>query len=137
MNIFTDVLFLFVYIMTLLYFRIPDVANNSYLTHKFYLFLSIFGYYYVIQMIKKVKNKCKIEPYDILKDSINMSLFCVLGYSIYVDMVHMDQTKSYFGDITTVDINKRFIVIALIMTIFVTVLQLVKMMFKVVPDECD
>lgn len=137
MNIFTDVLFLFVYIMTLLYFRIPDIANNNYLTHKFYLFISIFGYYYVIQMIKKVKNKCPIEPYDLLKESINMSLFCLLGYSIYVDMMYMDQTKGYFGDITTVDINKRFVVVSLIMVLFVTVVQLIKMMFKNSPDECD
>ena len=136
MNIFTDVLFLFVYIFALLYFRIPDVINNNYLTHKFFLFVAIFGYYYVVNIIKKIKYKCKINPYDILTQSLNTSLFCILGYSLYVDMLYMDNTKSYFGDISTVDPTKRFIVISLIITTFIMMIYLVKMMFVTDSEYC-
>ena len=136
MNIFTDVLFLFVYIFALLYFRIPNVINNNYLCHKLFLFIAIFGYYYVINIIKKIKYKCKIEPYEILTQSLNMSLFCILGYSLYIDMLYMDSTKRYFGDITIIDPNKRFIVISLIITSFVMLIYLVKMLFRTESDYC-
>lgn len=137
MNIFTDILFLFVYLFALLYFKIPDVANNNYLIHKFFLFIAIFGYYYVIHIIKKIKYGCKIDPYQILTESLNMSLFCILGYSIYVDMMYMDSTKSYFGDITQVNLNKRFLAISIIMTGFVTLVHLVKTLFKSDGKYCE
>ena len=134
MNIFTDILFLFVYIMSLLYFRIPNVTNNNYLYHKFYLFISIFGFYYVIQLIKKIKNNCKVDSNILLQQSLNMALYCVIGYSIYVDLIYMDSTKQYFGDISIVDPNKRFLVISLIIVTFVTLIQLVGMLFKNTTD---
>ena len=136
MNIFTDLLFLFVYIFTLLYFQLPDVTNNNYLTHKFYLFVAIFGFYYIIQLIKKIKNGCPIDPYAILLQSLNMSLFCVLGYSIYVDLLYMDWSQNYFGDIVVVNHTKRFITISLIIVTFVALIQLVGMLFKTSTNEC-
>lgn len=137
MNIFTDVLFLFVYIMALLYFRIPDVTNNNYLSHKFYLFIGIFGFYYVVQLIKKIKNGCKINPYEILQQSLSMSLYVVIGYSIYVDLLYMDWSKGKFCDINTVNPNRRFLTISLIIVVFVTLIQLTRMLFQTQLDDCS
>lgn len=136
MNIFTDVLFLFVYIVTMLYFELPNVKNKDYPIHKLYIFISIFGYYYVIQLIKKIKNKCKVDPYTILQDALMMGLYCVLGYSMYVDFLYWDQTKSMFGNIKEVSITKRYAIIGMIIVAFVTMIQLSKMLFKTLPDDC-
>jgi len=130
MNIFTDLLFLFVYIFTLLYFQMPNVANNNYLTHKFYLFISIFGFYYIIQLIKRIRNGCSVDPYIILQQSLNMALFCVLGYSLYVDLLYMDWSQGYFGDIEVVNHTKRFVAIAFIIIVFVGIIQLFGLMFR-------
>lgn len=130
MSIFTDLLFLFVYIFTLLYFQMPNVANNNYLIHKFYLFIAIFGFYYIIQLIKKIKNGCSVDPYIILQQSLNMALFCVLGYSLYVDLLYMDWSQGYFGDIEIVNHTKRFVTISFIIIVFVGVIQLFGLMFK-------
>lgn len=139
MNIFTDGLFLFLFIFTLLYFRMPDVLNNKYMVHKFFIFIGVFCFYYVIQMIKKIKSKCTIEPYNLLYKSINMALWCTLGYSIYVDLLYMDESKKYFLDINSsnLDKTKRFVIIALIIVSIVVLIELFGMMFKTNIDECE
>ena len=136
MNIFTDALFLFVYILTLLYFKIPNISDNNFLVHKFYIFVGVFGFYYVIQMIKKIKNNCKIDPYLILQQSLNMSLYCVIGYSIYTDLIHMEWSKDYLEKTYLDDLNKRYLIIAITIIIFITLIQLVGMLFKVDRDDC-
>lgn len=138
MNIFTDALYLFAYIIVLLYFKLPDVINNNYLTHKLYLFVAIFAYHYVISLIKKIKHNCKINANIILKHSLTMSLYAILGYSIYVDLLFMDWSKDYFGDINEVNPIKRYFVITLIIVTFITLIQMVGMLFLTdIPDECD
>lgn len=136
MNIFTDVLFLFVYIMTLLYFKLPDVSDNNYLVHKFYIFVGVFGFYYVIQMIKKIKNNCRVDPYVILQQSLNMALYCVIGYSVYVDLMYMDWSQSYIQSIDISNSNKKYLMISITVIIFVTLIQLMGMLFKVEKDDC-
>ena len=139
MNIFTDALYLFAYLVTLLYFRLPNVINHDYLIHKFYLFIGIFAFYYVIQLIKKIKNNCTVDANIILQHSLTMSLYCILGYALYVDLMFMDWSSNYFGEIDKVDPTKRIVVIALIIVIFVTLIQLMGMLF-ITPgsqDECS
>ena len=140
MNIFTDILFLFVYILTMLYLELPDIKNNDYPIHKFYLFINIFVYYFVIQIIKKIKNKCTIDIMLILQDCLIISLFCVLGYSIYVDFKYWNYTKDYVTDIDSSSLTstvKSYSLVALIIVSFVTIVQLVKLLFTGNVSECD
>lgn len=130
MNIFTDALYLFAYLVALLYMQFPDVINTNYLVHKFYLFIEIFIFYYVIQMIKKIKNNCKIDANVLLYQSLNVSILCVLGYSIYVDCLYMDWTKDYFNDIDHVDSTKRIFVISFIIVSFFILIQLSATLFS-------
>ena len=134
MNIFTDVLFLFIYLLTLFFFRIPNITNNSYITHKFYLFIAVFGYYYAVQLIKKIKIGCKVDPYSILHQSLNMAIYCVLGYAIFVDLLYMDWSKEYFGSIENT--SRRLITCASVVVSFVTLIKLIIMVFMIQVDDC-
>lgn len=140
MNIFTDILFLFVYILTLLYMDLPDIKNNDYPIHKLYLFIGIFAYYFIVQIIKKIKNKCSIDPFILLQDSLMISLICVLGYSLYVDFKYWDYTKDTIMAIDSTDFNstlKGYSTVALIIVSFVSVVQLIKILFNGSIKECD
>lgn len=130
MNIFIDAVFLFVYLMALLYLKLPDVLNTSYLTHKLFIFIETFIYFYMIQLIKKIRDKCKIDPYELLQSSVVWALCSVIGYSIYVDMLYMESTKLYFGAPDCVDPLKRYAVIALIIVFFVALIQLMQLLFQ-------
>lgn len=140
MNVFTDILFLFVYLITMLYLEYPDIKNNNYPIHKLYLFIGIFGYYFIVQVIKKIKNKCSIDPYVLLQDSLMISLFCVLGYSLYVDFKYWDYTKDFIPPIDLEDqisLLKGYSMASFIVVLFVTLIQLIKILFKGTVLECD
>ncbi len=139
MNIFTDVLFLFIYICTLLYFRIPDVINHNYIFHELCLFIAVFVYFYAVDLIKTIKKKCKIQPYKMVKDTMMISLLTVLGYAFYVQLMYMDWSKAYFADVDLInDPTKRFVSISLIIVMFITVVKLSGMLFKSdEPPQCD
>jgi hypothetical protein len=131
MNIFTDILFLFIFLCTLLFLRLPDVINHNYIYHELCLFIAVFVYFYTVELIKTIKNKCKIKPYNMLKDTLTMSLYTIIGYVIYVQLMYMDWSKDYFSDVVNVcNTSKRFISISLIMVMFITLIKLSGMLFK-------
>lgn len=131
MNLFTDILFLTVYLLTMFFFELPNIKNKNYIIHKLFIFISIFVYYSIVQLIKNIKNKNDINLYSMLNDSFTMGLYCVLGYSLYIDLIYWDCTKSMFGDIKEINITKRYTVVSLIIVFFVTVIQLTKLLFKI------
>jgi len=140
MNIFTDILFLFVYILAMLYLEMPNINNTDYPIHKLYLFISIFSYYFIIQLIKKIKNKCTIDALSIMQDSLIISLFCVLGYSIYVDLKYWEYTKDYIVPIDPENFTstlKGYLIVSSIIAIFVMVVQFVKILFGNNINECN
>lgn len=136
-NIFTDVLFLFIYIFTLFFLRLPDVTNSNYFMHKIFIFISVFAFSYVLELIKLIKNECKIDTNIILQKSLNTAIYCALGYSIYVDMLYMNSTSSYFGNIAEVNLTNRFLVISLIIIVFVTSVRLVELLFETNHQICQ
>lgn len=127
MNILINLSLLFGYIFGMLYFKLPDVMNNNYLFQKFCLFIGIFGFYYIGHSVQYFVDKSIKSHYDLLQKTLNMSLFCVLGYSIYVDMLHMDKTQGFFGDIATVTPIKRYLGITFIIVAFVALIEIIKM----------
>lgn len=128
MNIFTDIIFLFVYLIVLFYFRFPDITNNKYIFHKVIIFVSVFVFRFVVELIKKIKNKCKIEPLDILKESLLYALLNVVGYSIYVDLMYMNVCSDYNININSD--NQRFLIASFIMSIFTLFISTGKMIFS-------
>lgn len=140
MNIFTDILFLFVYIFAMLYLEMPNINGTDYPIHKLYMFISIFSYYFIVQIIKKIKNKCPIDALAIIQDCLIVSLFCVLGYSIYVDLKYWNYTKdimtTFNGDDFTT-IIKKYVMVAIIIVSFVTMVQFIKILFTGSLNECD
>lgn len=135
--IFTDVLFLTIFIYVLLFFGIPDITNDNYLIHKLLLFIAVFIFYYIVQLIKKIKNKCQINSREMLEKSLFVGLLTVIGYSVYVDLINMEWSKGYFEDIHTVNLYKRFAVVTLIIIVLLTLVMLIGLMFAVPTDECS
>ncbi len=128
MNIFTDMLFISIYLFIMIYFKLPDVSTDNYLLHKIILFVDVFCFFYAMQLIKKIKYKCKIDPYEILQQSIIYGLYVVIGYSVYTDLLRMKWSESYFDAIQTNMIKKYLMVISIII-VFVTIIQLIGLIF--------
>jgi hypothetical protein len=129
MNIITDIFLLFVYLMTLFYFRFPNITNTNYLFHKLIIFISVFVFKFVIELGKKIKEDKKVDPVEILKDSSNFSLYNILGYSLYIDMMYMNIPYENLAININSD-NQRFLIASAIMTITVSVVGSIGSVFS-------
>ena len=140
-NIFTDVLILFIYIITMFYFKVPNISNNNYVTHKLYLFVGTFAFFFISNMIKNLMGKKQIDIHDVLKDTLIMALVCVIGYSIFIDLRTWDKTRNIMSGETGIITrgNKIFknetsgiqMSAALVIVLLVTLIEVVEVMFTV------
>jgi len=128
MNIFTDTIFLLVYLMILFYFHIPDITNNNYLFHKLIIFISILAFRYIIEIIKKIKDRQKVDPFEVLNSSLYYALFGIIGYGVYMDLMYGNYSC---GDISiNIDSDyKRYGIAALIISLFIMFAQAGKLLF--------
>jgi hypothetical protein len=134
MNIFTDTLFLFTFIFAMLYFDVPNINDDHKILHKFYLFVSITVFYFLIQLIKKIKNKCKIEPSVIFQQSIMTGLICILGYSLYIDFTLMERYKEFFE--VQDDKTKKICIVSMTIVGFYLLIELSLTMFTIDKNIC-
>jgi hypothetical protein len=128
MSVIIETTFLFICLITLFYFRFPDITNSNYLFHKLIIFISTFVFKFVMELFKKIKENQKVDPVEILKESVHYSLYNILGYSIYIDLMYM----KFPCENLCIDINsdnQRFIVASFVTTMFVALVGLVKSVF--------
>lgn len=134
MNIFTDTLFLFVFIFAMLYFDVPNINDDHKILHKFYLFISISIFTFLTQLIKKIKNKCKIEPSLIFQQSIMTGIVCILGYSLYIDFTLMERFRDFFD--FPDDKTKKLVIVAMTIVGFYLLIELSMSMFVIDKNIC-
>ena len=123
MSIFTDVLFLFVYLIILFYLNVPSINNTNYALHKLTIFVSIFVFKYALELGKMIfRSHKRIDPFRILEKSFYFAIYGIIGYSLYVDSMYTDISCEKFKVHVDSDI-KRYVVAAFIITIFILFIQ--------------
>lgn len=90
-NIFFIALFLFVSF----YMKYPDLYTQNFIKHKAIIFFLIFCFQYVLEIIVKIKNRCKIYPTDVAVNSLVAGLSGVIGYTIYNDLLYQGAFRTY------------------------------------------
>lgn len=128
MNIFTDLLFLFLFLYSVLFFKIPDIENDNYINHKFILFLAIFVFSFTTQIIAKLRNNCAINHISLISKSLQIAVMAVIGYSLYVDLNIMEWSKDYVSSV----INSKYslyLTVSIIMIMFIAVIKIVQLIF--------
>ncbi|ATZ80500.1 hypothetical protein BMW23_0448 [Bodo saltans virus] len=128
MNAFTDILFLFVLLTVLFYFKLPNINNTNYILHKFIIFVCILAFSYIIELIKAIKTGCKVDPKKILWESLNTALYGVIGYSLYVDLMYMNISCFKLDSVVNADEN-RFIIASFVTSLFVLLIKAIKLIF--------
>ena len=86
MNTFINIFFIFIFIFAILFFKLPNIDNRNRLLNKLILFSLLFIYQFMLLIISKVKNKCKIDFLEVFIYSIETATLGVIGYSIYNDL---------------------------------------------------
>lgn len=138
MNIFTDALFLLVYVFVLFYFKVIDITTDNYIKHKAFLFLGVTGFVYIVQLIKKIKNGCRIVPKDMIRDSMMVGISATIGYSIANDLVRMGWSKDYCTNLFGGEEGsyKKYLMTAITIIAFIVIVQLTGLMFETKKEYC-
>jgi hypothetical protein len=128
MNIFTNTILIFVFILILLIFNIINFdQNDNLLKNKLYLFIAVFIFQILLKSIHKLKNNNtkpdkKINLKDIFKNSVLVSLFSIIGLSIYSDIINTECIKTYISSYINIENTyTQSIFISLIISIFINI----------------
>ena len=135
MRILLDALFIFIFVVILFYFKLPNIESENYIKHKLLLFSFTLVFYYILSIVRKFGNKkCTIDHYGIIKNSIKIALATIVGYSLYYDFSSMEWSKEYF---TFDNEYKKMGMIGLLIIGLITILQCVEAIFYNPEDsEC-
>ena len=125
MSIIVETIFLFIYLITLFFFKFPDITNNNYLFHKLIIFITTFIFKFAVELYKKIKEGVKVDPMEILNHSVEYSLYNILGYSIYIDLMYMKIPYENIHINIDSD-NQRYFISSLITSLFVFLIGLAK-----------
>ena len=134
MNAFINIFFIFIFIFGILLFKIPDIDNNNYIIHKLVIFSLLFIYQFILLILSKIKNKCKIDILNICEYSIETATIGIIGYSIYTDLQFLEFNDLTIGYID--DPKMRYLYVTIIITLLLTFVNTMKLLFGFKPYEC-
>jgi len=135
MNIFANIFFVFLFLLTLFMFRIVNVSSESYIMHKVIIFTAVFFYQLSLVLVTQIRSKCKIEMDKIISSALQMGLFAVIGYSIFIDMKYMPMTRHTTN--LMLNSRSRSVYVSLMMTVTIAVIKSIQLMFKNNYTSCD
>jgi len=118
----------------ILFFKIPNIENNNYILHKLIIFALLFMYQFILLILSNIKNNCKINVSDVFKSSLETATIGIIGYSIYTDLQFAqlgDFDAIYLGDE-----NMKYLYVTIIVTLLLTFVNTIKLLFGFTPYEC-
>ena len=137
MNIFTEALFLLLYIFSLLYFGIINVNSDNYIKHKLLLFICVSIFTYVTLIIKKIKGGCVVTPKELIYESVKSGIIAIIGYSICTDLVHMNWSRSYIENFVETSQFKQYGLICVVVVSFIVLVKLTTIVFTNQSSDCN
>ena len=95
MQILSTTILQFIFIFLSLLIGVPGSDKYNILKNKLLLFCGIFIFQIIIISLNKVNTRCKVRIKDILNDAFFVSLLSIIGYSFYIDLLTMENTKKF------------------------------------------
>ena len=136
MNTFTKLLFNFIFLYTILYFGLPNIENDNYIQHKLIIFIALFSFNYVLNVITKIRSECTLTQAELASKSINAAVAGLIGYTLYIDFNIMEWSKDYIKSLKTNN-YMSILVVTLITIMFMALVKILVLLFEPVTTECD
>jgi hypothetical protein len=136
MNIITNSVLIFIFIFVSLIIGVPGLENDNLLKNKFYLFCGVFIFQLMLKSIYKIKYNCKNrEIKSIVNEAIITGIFSVIGYSIYIDLLNMSDTREIILPYVS-NQNTHALLIASVISLFILCSKSVEIIVTNKKDEC-
>jgi hypothetical protein len=98
MNVFIDIVFLFVYIYVLIYFLL-DLEKTDVITQKIIIFLGIFFFASLLSIIKFIRDQKIVDVNFSINSGLYIGLFAFIGHTILFDLNYMPKTRPIIENI--------------------------------------
>lgn len=129
MNTLIDILLLFGFLYVIFLFKFPNIENTNYLYNKFLVFVLIFLFNFMVQFITKIISGCNILYDEIIGKSLEVALYGVIGYSIFVDLSIMNGTKTYIQSFGKSSYS-LYLVAAIVVIAFIAMMKTFKLLLS-------
>ena len=130
MQILSILLLQFIYIYLSIIIGVPGTDKINLLKNKIILFTGIFIFELIINSFNKNNNN------NIFNDSIFFAILSIVGYSFYIDLSIMENTKQIFQKINS-DFNLNAITISLIISILILIFKVLKLLTPNYKKQCN
>jgi hypothetical protein len=131
MQLLSVLLLQFIYIYLSIIIGVPGTDKINILKNKIILFTGIFIFELIINSFNNYK-----KNNNIFYDSIFFSILSIVGYSFYIDLSIMDNTKDFFQKINS-DFNLNAITISLIISILILIFKVLKLLTPNNNKQCN
>ena len=94
MNIFTDIVFIFVFVFTLLQFGIINIKSTNIIIQKFYIFIAVTMFCWLLFSMKSIRRQCSIKIWDMISNGLIIGMMAYVGHTLFFDMYYMPETHT-------------------------------------------
>jgi hypothetical protein len=131
MNPLVNIISYYIFLILLFWLRFPNLNTDDYLYHKIVLVFMSVSFQIVFRVIEKIRKKCLIDSNKLMIEGLNYGMMALIGYSIYQDLMTMSATRTYL-----IVYGSNPLIIALIITLFVSTIEILKLMTKTNIEKC-
>lgn len=146
MGVITETLIMFAFIYMIFAYKILDDNDDNLVKNKIILFISLYCFYFTLNILDKIYSKCKIDIKYISSRAIQIAIYGVLGYVLYNDLAIMDYTKNIVGNISDLMSDEdtlsakmlynKNIMITMIIILFISMIRIIERLFVGHMNEC-
>lgn len=136
MRALIDSIFIFAFVIMLFALKMPSIEDDNYIRHKLFIFTGIFMFDFMLQTVKKLRSKCNIKTETILFNSLKTAMFGIIGYSLYTDLIHMEDTKDYFN-LLEYSFSKKIVLVTIMIVAFITLMKVLEIVLLSKYSDCE
>lgn len=93
MNPFTDIVFIFVFVFTLLHFGVININTTHPVLIKLYIFFAVTLFSWMLYSMKSIRRQCPIKIWDVISSGLIIGMLGFVGTTFYYDMIYTAETK--------------------------------------------
>jgi energy-coupling factor transporter transmembrane protein EcfT len=137
MNIIVNCLLIFIFVFVSIVIGIPGIEVGNIFKNKLFLFGGLVLFQLILKSTYKIRNKCNgVDLKSIVNNSLMVGVYGVIGYSLFIDTLNMEKTRSIILPYLK-NPNSHAFVISFIISTFILCCIILSYIVTGKKDDCD
>lgn len=117
MNLFTDIVFIFVFVFSLLYFGLIDITSTNIVSQKIFIFIAVMIFSTLMDIMKSIRCKTPIDMWSSITTGLGTGILSFVGHTILFDLWYMPETNGFLSGL----IDGRYITVNVLTALFICI----------------